>query len=411
MIINNIDRLHIELTNKCNAGCPLCPRTGTFAGGVSDHMFNAGMHELTLEDIKKLPLDNINRINFCGNYGDPIVAKDALKIFQHCLTTSGIEVNTNGSIRNEAWWGSLGKAIARYNKENETSNYKSKVIFAIDGLRDTNHLYRVNTNFDMIIRNAKAFIAAGGEAHWQFICFEHNEHQLEEAGEFAKEIGFHRFMIKRSNRSMISSPDGVKRIRHEEDFETEKELVQPRTAIQKKTVEKFGGKIQETFKHATIKAFGKDLNEWHQGMYDALPKISCKSEERKEVYIACDGDVLPCCWWGDDHWKYKYKRENHKKPEFYSIMDGLEINLHKSNYDFNKIIERFNTRSEHTKLMWDNRCITKCNRNCGTNSKNQHKININLQTSELWYSYKRKDKININLNNIKEKSNGTMDKE
>ena len=61
--------------------------------------------------------------------------------------------------------------------------------------------------------------------------------------------------------------------------------------------------------------------------------------------------------------------------------------------------------------MWDNRCITKCNRNCGTNSKNQHKININLQTSELWYSYKRKDKININLNNIKEKSNGTMDKE
>ena len=44
MIINNIDRLHIELTNKCNAGCPLCPRTGTFAGGVSDHMFNAGMH-------------------------------------------------------------------------------------------------------------------------------------------------------------------------------------------------------------------------------------------------------------------------------------------------------------------------------------------------------------------------------
>ena len=100
--------------------------------------------------------------------------------------------------------------------------------------------------------------------------------------------------------------------------------------------------LKSLYKTKDKKAFGKDLNEWHQGMYDALPKISCKSEERKEVYIACDGDVLPCCWWGDDHWKYKYKRENHKKPEFYSIMDGLEINLHKSNYDFNKITTKKN---------------------------------------------------------------------
>ena len=56
-----------------------------------------------------------------------------------------------------------------------------KVIFAIDGLEDTNHLYRVNTNFNKIMENAKAFINAGGIARWDFIAFAHNEHQIEEA--------------------------------------------------------------------------------------------------------------------------------------------------------------------------------------------------------------------------------------
>ena len=34
------------------------------------------------------------------------------------------------------------------------------VNFAIDGLSDTNHIYRVKTNFDKIMINAEAFIKA-----------------------------------------------------------------------------------------------------------------------------------------------------------------------------------------------------------------------------------------------------------
>ena len=53
---------------------------------------------------------------------------------------------------------------------------KVKVTFGIDGLQDTNHLYRISTNFDKIIKNAKAFIDAGGFAKWHMLVFEHNEH-------------------------------------------------------------------------------------------------------------------------------------------------------------------------------------------------------------------------------------------
>ena len=78
-----------------------------------------------------------------------------------------------------------------------------KVIFAIDGLEDTNHLYRVNTNFNKIMENAKAFINAGGLARWDFIAFAHNEHQIEEAKALAEQMGFVKFRYKKSNRYVI----------------------------------------------------------------------------------------------------------------------------------------------------------------------------------------------------------------
>ena len=65
--------------------------------------------------------------------------------------------------------------------------------FSIDGLADTNKLYRIGINHDRVMANAKAFIEAGGKARWKFIVFRHNEHQVEEARELAKDMGFWQF--------------------------------------------------------------------------------------------------------------------------------------------------------------------------------------------------------------------------
>ena len=48
--------------------------------------------------------------------------------------------------------------------------------------------------------SAKALIEAGGTAEWQFIVFRHNEHQIQDAMNLAKTMGFKRFNIVKTTR-------------------------------------------------------------------------------------------------------------------------------------------------------------------------------------------------------------------
>ena len=54
MYYNPIEKIHIELTNRCNAACPSCPRTGKYKGNLAKHMVTAGWYDISLEDIKKM---------------------------------------------------------------------------------------------------------------------------------------------------------------------------------------------------------------------------------------------------------------------------------------------------------------------------------------------------------------------
>ena len=54
MYVRPIDKMHLEITNRCNAACPSCPRTGDFKGKLSGHMTMAGWHDISLDDIKEI---------------------------------------------------------------------------------------------------------------------------------------------------------------------------------------------------------------------------------------------------------------------------------------------------------------------------------------------------------------------
>ena len=64
-----IKTVHLELTERSQPACPMCPRTGNI------RLTNA---ELSLEDIKSIfkPefVKQLHHINMCGNYGEPVVA-------------------------------------------------------------------------------------------------------------------------------------------------------------------------------------------------------------------------------------------------------------------------------------------------------------------------------------------------
>ena len=183
--VDNLNFLDIELTNWCNANCPMCARTNDDGTPASELINNSHLTlDLIDRQIGSKIVSQVNTIGCVGSLGDAIMNPECLEImqyFRHHNATALIGLSTNGGVRSEKFWSELGSIPGM------------RANFAIDGLADTNHLYRRNVDWTKLIRNVKAFIAAGGEATWQYIIFKHNEHQVEEARQLSEELGFNAF--------------------------------------------------------------------------------------------------------------------------------------------------------------------------------------------------------------------------
>jgi hypothetical protein len=79
-------------------------------------------------------------------------------------------------------------------------NGYGQIDFGFDGLEYTLHLYRRNVKYAVAMRNARAFVRAGGKAQWNFIVFKHNEHQVEQARTLSQEYGFYNFLPRKTGR-------------------------------------------------------------------------------------------------------------------------------------------------------------------------------------------------------------------
>ena len=284
--LKNIRRAHVELTTRCNARCPMCMRN------YRGYDFNSGypVTELRLEDFKKIFSPNVLKqlqhppfpndgfphvrqstygISFNGNLGDFALAKDGAEIVKY-IVDHGVEVyiSTNGSQRSPDWWAQLALPDVR-------------IGFALDGLADTHHLYRQDTDWHKVIENAKAFIAAGGYALWRFVPFDHNRHQEQACKDLAKELGFAKFINIYDGRDSgpVFNRDGT-----------------------------FSHQIGQQPSNARIPVL-KDLLDDHvawihvdKGMHSDKDKpvleLSCVHKRNKEIYVAADGSVYPCCFLG-----------------------------------------------------------------------------------------------------------------
>jgi len=232
----NVKIVHLEPTTNCNAACPQCLRTRT----------EFEPNELSLEDVKLLftpdVLMQLEKIYMCGNYGDPASARQTLEMYEYFRsvnTNLTLGMNTNGGIRFPDWWTRLAKVM------NKPNDY---VVFSIDGLEDTNHLYRRNVRWSKVMDNAKAFIDAGGSAHWDMLVFEHNKHQVDEAHKLAKDMGFNWFRAKVSRRFNRFPVDGIS---------------QP------------------------IEFNDTKVLEGH---------IECSAMKENSIFVDASGKVFPCCW-------------------------------------------------------------------------------------------------------------------
>ncbi len=177
-----IKHVHLEISTKCNAACPLCPRNFFGVDIIDDYP----LIDMSLEQAKQIFtkdfLNQLRRIDINGNLGDFVTAKDGVEIvkyFRESNPNLHIEISTNASAKPNIW--------------EELAKNKVFVEFCLDGLADTHSLYRQNTNWNLIVDNAKKFINAGGIATWKMVLFEHNKHQVEECEVLSKKLGFKTF--------------------------------------------------------------------------------------------------------------------------------------------------------------------------------------------------------------------------
>lgn len=261
--LKGITKLHIEITNKCNAKCPICIRTRHNGNNLIPK-------EISFKDFKiffpTTFFKNLKTLQFCGNYGDPIMSQDLLVIHDYVRTINPniqFTMSTNGGIRDRIFW----KDLAQYYSKDAISN--SHVVFCIDGLEDTNHLYRRNVTWDRVLDNLKVFTENNGNAHWRFIPFKHNQHQIEDAKKLSQDLNCTLFKLK------ISS----------------------RLSKQKNVV------FEYTDNNRQIVLLDQDIFDIQVRMKDPTDnKITCRNQHLGELYVDAHGLVYPCCWLATQTW-------------------------------------------------------------------------------------------------------------
>ena len=185
LLVEDIKWFHVEASSKCNAWCPACPRNNKGFGlidGLVEQDLAPALFEETLINFPAL-----ERVQFCGNYGDPIASSYINELVSIAKKyVKKIQIHTNGGLRNANWWHEFADQLA---------DIEHDVWFGIDGLKGVHEIYRQGTDFDKIMQNATSFIDAGGYATWQFIPYKHNEHQTKDCFKLSQKMKFKKFKL------------------------------------------------------------------------------------------------------------------------------------------------------------------------------------------------------------------------
>jgi len=314
--MRNIKQLTTELTFRCNAKCPACHRLR-----INKINLNDSKYTYTLESFKKIfypkLLNNLESLVLNGNFGDSIMNKQFREIISYVKEHgTKINIHTNGGIHNHEYWADVGKILQKDDIIN----------FDLDGLADTHHLYRINTEFNTVLSNAKSVIDnTQASVHWKYIVFEHNKHQVDDAKELAKTLGFNTFSSVKTSRDFARPKSG-------------------------------------SFVH--IKRT-KDYK-------NAERKINCVWEDYGKWYISPEGLVFRCCWTGGHYYDNNNSRFYYP-PDFTKKFNGFYVPIEKIiSYNY------WNKLSKY--LEGYERSFSLCKSQCGKIVSSIEKIEENLIT-------------------------------
>jgi sulfatase maturation enzyme AslB (radical SAM superfamily) len=330
----DIRDVHFEISSLCNASCPWCPRN--FWG----YPYNSGYPEknFTLENAKTVFsedfLKQLVSININGNFGDIVMNPEGPDIVEYFFSVNPnlkVTVSTNGGARDYQFWTRLAQTPAT-------------ILFCLDGLADTHHLYRQNTSYKTVIKNANTVIRNGGHAVWKMIQFDHNRHQIEQCRELSKQLGFKNFLLVDDGRDTA-----------------------PVFNTQGKLTHVLGNYTGETNFEILFYKKKNDQVLLEDIIGDRTPAttISCEAKTRKSIFIGSTGDVSPCCFTG-------YHPTTYGHGQYHQAANAQLVPLIKNNnalkYSLKECIEWFNLVETSWNIpTFEQGRLVICNDVCGQN--------------------------------------------
>lgn len=335
-----VKKIEFELTTTCNAWCLGCTRYDVTDQGLMKSPYVEFDKQVDLVVIDNIISQNIlaedAELMFCGTAGDPLAHTKFLEIItliKDKRPDTWLHIHTNGGLKHPEY----------YKKIAQLTNSRDWFKFNVDGLSDTNEIYRRNVSWDKIIENMKAFNENKNcTSEWQFIIFPWNEHQVEEARELSIKLGFDKFQ-PREARVYGDTLKG-----------------------QKEAADK--GLINEVAKNLPL----YNLNE-SQPKYGF--KDICFSVEG--IFVNQNGIVHPCCAWADS--AYREGNVQDQIKEFYGQSDWNNLNK----YKLREIMENKFWKELYNSLYSNGKKpCHECVKRCGIEDEKPHWDNL-VKTDNL----------------------------
>ena len=243
------------------------------------------MSDILLKKIVKY----FKRVSFCGTFSDPIFNIHFIDILKICRDENIFtEVHNAASHKPEKWY-----------QEAFLANKNANWIFGIDGLPKDSHKYRKNQDgeflFDMMLLNKYL----GMRPEWQYIVFDYNKDDIEEAKKIAKRHKL-KFML-------ITSKRPVSKDIHNVELKEVKDGKLGLTKSSKKTDGENPNNSYASIDYST--------GDWTKRPTSKVEDKKIKANTLKPKCLLTDrdlsysvtGHILPCCWVAGSMYKWWQK--------------------------------------------------------------------------------------------------------